>query len=614
MSDTRLRLAYAAFSAALAVHVLAYGLSGARGASFWIAGAPLALGGLLTAIAALTWPRWAAFARQAGGRWRPLIGLAGLAACVGFGILARPEWVYAHGALWLALTAGAAWSLLRPGDGEASASRSGPRWWIGAAVVAIVAVIGVRLAGLSVYPLMNTTDEPWVLGWALSYARTGTLNDMILAWGGYPVAPFMILPGLWIRAFGADFWTARVFFFGGTLLLAALSGLAGWRLYDDRRIGLLAGIFVFASAVVMGGARIRHDIGLALALAASLWAFAEGQRRRAWAFHLGAGFLIAIGGLAHLHAAVFGPVLAAALFGPGLLRREPKVGVGLAAFIGGGIAGALIVFAALVLPTLAGGGSPLQTARTAGTLGDFLNMAAAYVGVVGRFSLIELALVVAAAAAALWRAGRVDLSIGLAIVFGHLGIAFAANSLLIDYYVLPLAPLYAIAAAGLFVYGLRRQPTPERTAQAGFATGAFAAAAALSVTLAVPLTHLIGGGPVPLQPTATMAWLRENAPADQAIVAQHEYFLFLNDRRFLSPFSTSLLSPAERAQFPQDADAWDALAPEWVVIDRNRADFCFAMVICQEGYLQTRGYRAVATFPGEREPVIVYQHEREDAG
>jgi len=604
--DTRLRIGYALCSAALTAHVLLYGLGvtgAARGASFWIAGIPLAIGGLITAVLALTVTRWLPSVMRISPRWHPAIGAIGLAACVGFGIVARPEWVYAHGGLWLALTAAAAWTLTRT-----DAARALPaRWLVVGAVVSVLAILGVRLYGLSIYPLMQISDEPWVLGWAISYARSGVISDPINAFGVYDPQQFMILPGLWVRAFGDDFWTARLFFFLLTLPLCVLTGLAARRLYDDTRVGWLAGIFMFASAVVIAGARIRHDVGLALAVAGALWAFAEGRARGHLWLHAAAGLLIGIGGFAHAHAVLFGLVLTPALYLPGVMTKERGVRSSVLAFIGGGLIGAALVFGLQFLPALLMPSVAPRGARTPETIARAIEMFGAYFGAIGTFSLIELALVLAAVGAALWRRGRIDLSIALAIVGLHLGLALVAAGVLIDSYLVTITPLYAIAAAALIVRGLRRGDALASDAQPRFALGIFTAAVMLGVTLAVPIAHLARRQPIALQPTAAMAWLRDTVPTDRSIVAQHEYYLFLTDHDFISPFSTSYMSPAEAAAFASEAAAWDSLAPDYVVIDRNKVVFCAAMAICQTDYLDSRGYTIVQTFPGEREPIFIYK-------
>src|SRR5262249_24336073 len=78
---------------------------------------------------------------------------------------------------------------------------------------------------------------------------------------------------------------------------------------------------MFCSVIVMFSARIRHDIGLALAVAASLWLYTEALKRERNALHFLAGLVIGCAPFAHYHAVGFGIALTSSLYGPRYVER-----------------------------------------------------------------------------------------------------------------------------------------------------------------------------------------------------------------------------------------------------------------------------------------------------
>ncbi len=64
---------------------------------------------------------------------------------------------------------------------------------------------------------------------------------------------------------------------------------------DGMRVALMTTVTLFASAVLAAAARIRHDVGLAVVVACSLWLYTEAVKRGARPLHVLAGLMIGLG-------------------------------------------------------------------------------------------------------------------------------------------------------------------------------------------------------------------------------------------------------------------------------------------------------------------------------
>jgi hypothetical protein len=213
-----------------------------------------------------------------------------------------------------------------------------------------VAVTGIRLYSLSYYPEHIPVDEGWVLSWAVAFARDGRFYDPLAFYGSFDVQRFIALPALWITWFGAGVWQTRLLFFILTMAVIALGMRAARNLFGSAWMAALA---LFGSAVVMGGARLRHDIGLALAAAVSLWLYSEAVRRERAVVHLLAGVAIGLGWFAHYHAILIGAAMLIGLYAPRWIESRrwiPPRGFWWYAL--GGLIGAAIVFGVQILPDL----------------------------------------------------------------------------------------------------------------------------------------------------------------------------------------------------------------------------------------------------------------------
>ena len=367
--------------------------------------------------------------------------------------------------------------------------------------------------------------------------------------------------------------------------------------------GGVTAIFMLSSAVVMGAARIRHDIGLALAIAASLWLYTEAQKRQRHSLHLLAGMAIGLGLFAHYHAALFGVALNLSLYLPEyvdrLRRRKWLPQIDVILFGLGGLIGAVIVFFLQILPDWEGF-LTLRQVRSPLSLDQLVPTFIGHWGSIAYQSRFELVIVLAALAIAVWRHRRVDVRLVLLVITLHVALTLQAAKNY-DQYVLPISPVYALLIAAVFTQGLSR-------AKLHLAYGAVAIILLVNLgfTLRVPLNHLLAGsGLQPSTPPAA-AWVLEHVDPSKSVVAEHWYYTFLTDYRFISPWTPTELPPSMRGKFTP-VQLWDQMSPDVVIIDRNMATCCVAQPIYNLNYLRSRGYQEVAEIPGRSYPIAIYE-------
>ncbi|MBE2271209.1 MAG: glycosyltransferase family 39 protein, partial [Anaerolinea sp.] len=550
--------------------------------------------------------------RRRLARWRTPYLTGAILIGISFGLLMRPEWVYAHAgitlALLLTLIYGAVYSDTPPISRTAQIA-------IGIGVLAITLV---RIYSLSYYPNHNVADEGWVLGWALSWVRDGYFHDLVMAYGGSDIQRFMLPVALWISAFGAGFWQTRLFFYLAALLVIALSGLAARNLYRSAWIAVLA---LFSSALVMSAATIRHDVGLALGVAASLWLWSEAIKRKTAWLHLLAGMMVGLGMFAHYHASFFGLALLIGLYVPPMIAAR-RFDRNVILFGVGGALGAALVVIFQIIPDWQGFLAVRQT-RSPLSLSLYGEALLIHIGNNAFHSQYDGLLIAGAVIGAVVRAPTEtnSLRIGLLIivVIVHLALPYFAAYPAAPQYLVPLTPVYALLFAGVFA--------GERAPR--WAAAAIFFSVSLGYSFAPPVTYLLGGGALQPQPPPAIAWIRENVRPDETIVAEHQYFLYLTDYRYISPESPGYMHPEYRAEFQAVAPTidvsafaaqidlpveavqlrtavWDAIAPDVVVIDSSLSTCCNPPIMLP-AYLEARGYQLVAEISGGRVPVYVYR-------
>ncbi|MBI1258143.1 MAG: hypothetical protein GC204_11785 [Chloroflexi bacterium] len=531
--------------------------------------------------------------RRRLARWRGLYLVVTLLILWSFGVGMRPEWVYAHMGLTLASAAVLIYDLL-----YADAFPLKRTGVIAAAVAAVVVTL-LRIGSLSIYPIPNLNDEPWVLGWALSYVRHGTLSDTILFYGGQDVQRFILLVAWWMRIFGPGFWQTRLCFFLMIFPLIGLTALAARNLYGS---GWIAALVMFSSAVVMGGARIRDDIGLAVAVAACLWLYSVALKRSQARFHFLAGLAIGLGWFAHYHAIGYGAALAIALYLPDTVerwrqgKRLPERSFWL--FVLGGLLGAALVFTLQILPDWAGFLAGRQF-RNPHSLIQLAQVFFQHWGNIILASQFEFLLILIAVAAALMRHRRTDVKLVLVLLLMHLALALQAGEAY-PQYVLQISPVYGLLLTGLFAHGLRA----DKIAYGGTAAALFMFIN-LGMTLQVPVQHFVQGQPLQLPTPPVAAWIRAHVSPTERVVTEHWYYLWLTDYNFVSPLSPFYAPLSKR--LATKAAMWDQISPDVVVIDRNLSTCCVQEPIYDLDYLQSRGYQQAAEIPGDKYPILVYE-------
>lgn len=537
-------------------------------------------------------------------RWRGVYIGGALLLAFAFGLGLRPEWVYAH----IALTLGAGFALGY--DLLYADSRPVSRAWFAAAGVIAIAATVVRVYGLAVYPSPQVTDEGWLLAWVVGYVKTGHFSDYLMYYGGHDVQRYYLPMAWWMQIVGIGWWQGRLYNLIMTLPLIVLTGLAARNLFG-RAAGWMAAAFLFVSAVVMVGVRLRHDIGLGIAIAASLWAYSEALRRDSKPFHFAAGALMGLGWFAHYHATGFGVALALGLYLPRYIRQarqgnwRPETGFILYGL--GGLVGAGIVVIFQILPDLQGFLATREL-RNPLDLATYVQSTLGHINSIAQHSQLELILIGAGLGAALWRRRTLDISIALAVMLAHLALGVMAVDTW-DHYPMPLTPLYALLVATLFAGGLRRIPAPRADGfrQATAFTFAAFAAVCLGWTTTTPLTHLLKGGAIAPQPPPAASYVIDHYdPATTLVTAEHYYFLFLWDYRFVSVLTPDLMPRDRYAEFGSNEAVWDSIAPDVVILDRNLSTCCVPPIMTTD-YLDSRGYREVATFEGEHYPVVIYE-------
>jgi MFS family permease len=478
------------------------------------------------------------------------------------------------------------------------------RLWLLLGMVAVVAITLLRINGLSVYPEINLTDEPWDLGWIVNFIRNGQPQDATLFLNGQDVPYFYAPMALWGRLVGVGLWEMRLYTFLLTFVLIAFTMLAARNLYGNS-VAVMAGIFLFCSANLMIAARIRHDIGLGIVLAASLWLHTEALKRNRHYLHFLAGVVMGSGLFVHYHSTLFGVVMAAVLYLPLLKQRQWRPAL---LYMLGGLLAALIVFLVQIWPqwsAFVATRSPRNPENPFMFFYTFLWHGSN----LPRHSQIDFFLVIAGLIAAFFRRTKTDLQIAWLVVLLHLALTLMA-SLALDYYLVPMTPFYALLVATLFAAGFRQSPhTRYKLTSAGAARFVLFSATALFLTLQLPVRHWLDGGSLRPPPPQAAAWIQANIPKDETVVAEFSYYFWLTDYRFYVPFSVDY---AEKYGY-NDADAvWDAMDVDVFVFDPNLSTYQLQEPMRNlkaSGYLRSRGYERVAVFSDQLYPVEVYRRD-----
>jgi 4-amino-4-deoxy-L-arabinose transferase-like glycosyltransferase len=422
---------------------------------------------------------------------------------------------------------------------------------------------------------------------------------------------FYGLLGLWLKLTGVGLWEARLFSFILMIAAIVLTVLAARNWYGTKT-ALLTGVALFASAVLALGGRIRHDIGLAAAVAASLWLFTEAIKRKDKRLHLLAGMAIGFGYFAHTHATFFGVVLAVGFYAPRYFER-PREGKRLPEtefwlYVLGGLVAGGTAFALQTLPNLQGFLSNRFTVST--NLQTMGQMIVHNVFQVTTISPLEALLILLGLGTALWRGKLQDWSLVLCIVLGHL--ALGLDSFRTEYYTVPLTPFYGLVVGSLLANGFsRHNVNPVEGIPPKWLTAVPALAfimPLLAFTLRTPLTYFVQGQPIHPNPPAPAQWVLDHVSPDKLVIGDHYYFLWLTGYRYGSIGIPELLLPSERAQHSTAGEVWDTLQPDVFIVDPTMSSYVTdGQRLINEDYFESRGFQVAAQFPAGNQTITIYE-------
>lgn len=506
-------------------------------------------------------------------------------------------------------------------DGSFSLRR--PRVWLFVMIVAVIVIIFIRVYGLSVYPFVDVQDEAWTTAWTLSFLRTGHFGDTTLGGLGdayYAYPRFYVLMAMWIRAFGVGLWQERLL---GFLLIFPVIGFTALtaRNWYGTRAAIFTSVAMFASAVLMSAARVRHDIGLTLCLAISLWLHTVALKRPVALLHLLAGAFIGWGMFSHYHAAGFGVAMLLGLYLPRYIaqlrrathwrERLPETGAILYG-IGGLLGGLTVLFLQMIPDDLPGWLWTLSHqslySENSGQffiafIGNFMN--------IGFFSIFELLLVAGGVFTAFRRRGQHDISLLTIMFAAHLLLAVMASGA-IYYYILPLTPIYGILVGTLFV---RKQEQPEPLLafrREEIVTFALVLMPLLGATITRPLQALLNGESLNPPPPPAVEWVMENVPRDAVVVGDMYYYFWLNDYDFVSHLVPEYLYPENIERLPTLESVWAEVDMDVLIIDPSfdRSYTKYFQPLLATGLVDAN-YTIAAEFPNGSTTTIVY--ERRDA-
>lgn len=184
-----------------------------------------------------------------------------------------------------------------------SASYS-PSVLIGAYSLAIVVLMGLHIASVGEFMIVDTPDEPWLASMATNYAEHNDLSPSFIG-SSYgtpdPILPrYYLLMGVWLKVTGSSLIAMRAI---PLLVLMAVLIILFWALrkYFDfsllQRLGAVIVLLSFMPLVRMSH-NLRADVGLALYGVLMLWGMAQlfggVTRRSRWIILMGISLYIGL--------------------------------------------------------------------------------------------------------------------------------------------------------------------------------------------------------------------------------------------------------------------------------------------------------------------------------
>ncbi len=522
-----------------------------------------------------------------------------------FGVLMRHEWVYAHAGLALSATFGLGY-LTFFADEQLDVQS---KWMVVIAGVIAIILLALRVNAIAVYPNHIPTDESWLLGWPVAWVRGLYPNDLLFFNGGEDVFHYFIPMGIWMQFVGTGFVQARVYQILMTLVLMVITYPLVKRLYD-RQIAWLTVLMLFSGSVIVLASTVRHDIGLGILLTVSFFVHRIAVEKEATRLHFVAGVIVGFGLFTHYHSITFGPALMLALYAPDYIARFRKYGWRpqreLVYYAVGGLLGAIFVFLVQILPQLDAvlGARQLRSEGGIGLITSYFE----YFVVLAELSQFEFVLIIAGMIGLLIRRTKTDVQILLIIVLGHLGLAILAAQITLEYYVIPLAPFYAIAIVTLFTRGF--QIIPQKIL--GWVVLCFIIVN-LGFVMSTPIQYALRGQTIETAPMPQGAqWILDNVPEGSRIIGDLYYFLWLTDYEFYGATSDRYISSEYRAIYQDPRDIWDDADPDYIVFDPNISTYDMQRVL-DTGFLDDNpNYEVVETIAGPRAEITIYGRTQPD--
>ena len=541
------------------------------------------------------------------------IGLLLLAGLFGYGLIMRPQFLYAHVGLALAATACLIALTLFSDD----TPLAWPWRWTAAAAAVVVVATGLRIYSLTTVPNVDLADEPWNLSWSVTYLHTGHVSEIGMA--GVPGDPtyytteyvprWALLVAGWLRLVGIGLWQGRLFSLVMTFPLIAITALAARNLYGKAG-GWLTAAVMFASGFTVLAFRLRHDIGLALALALSIWLFSEAIKRDRLGLHFLAGLMIGFGAFAHYYALAFGPLALVALYLPRFLadwrlgRRVLERGAWLYAlglFLGLGVVG--VVQVAPDVATFFSNRAP----RHPSDVTQFFDILFGYLGTLVQVSWYEALLIGLALLVVPWRRHVFDLSLLIFAVFGHIALAILTN-MIKDHYLVALAPIYGLLVGRLL--GELFAPRAGTLGRLGLVMSLCVLMPSLGQTLKTPVRAVIARQPMIEAAPVAATWVLDHVTPDHRVLAENIYYTWLYDYPFLATNVIDVMTPNKLSVYPTLGDFWLSLKPDVVILDPNLTSFGNLRPLLDEAFMRAHGFTLVAQFQGRSQPVLIYARER----
>lgn len=532
-------------------------------------------------------------------RLRYIYLLIGLLILFVYGVLMRPEWVYAHAGIGMAGLVGLIYISFFADETLNITSK----WFISLAFVFGFGFVVLKINAIAVYPNIIPTDESWLLGWPIAWVRGLYPDDLLFYKGGEDVFHYFIPMGIWMQIVGTGFIQARIYQLFMTLILMIVTYTLVKRLYDKQTAWLTV-MMLFAGSVPVLATTIRHDIGLGILLTLSYlvhrMAIDRGQTR----LHFVAGLIVGFGLFTHYHAIAFGPASMIALYIPYYVRdfkeRGWRPSHEMVLYAVGGIIGAGIVFGVQILPQLDSvvGARELRSAD----IGEMINSYFEYFIALAEQSQYEFILVLLGMVGLIIRRRLVDIQILLMILLGHLGLAVLAAQITLDYYIIPLAPFYTIAIVTLFTKALKDILKPIL----GWGT-LFFIMVNLGFTLSTPIQYALDGKSWDDAPTPQgVRWIQDNAPEGSRIIGDLYYFLWLTDYEFYAATSDRYISPEIRENYDTPRDLWIDADPDYLVFDPNIPSYDMQRVL-DSGFLDDNpNYQLVQRIQGSVGEILIY--------